>query len=355
VDNHIMVGADVHEKSMMLKIAVGRGGARKRSFINDPEGRRAMISHLKESAHEIGAERISLVYEASSLGFRLYDELTEAGIHCAVVAPTKIVRSMKDRRRKTDERDAELLLELLRGHVLAGNDLPRVWAPDAATRDDREIVRARLDVAEKLTGVKAQARTLLKRQPLEKPSGLGQGWTKAYRAWLRGLVRGPGPLPYGARRALESLLRQMRGLEEEIERLDDEVAALSEQAAYAKPARELMQVKGVGLHTAMVYLTEMGSLKRFGNRKQIGAYLGLVPSAHESGQSGERKGHITHHGPWRVRRVLCQAVWARIRSHRPTQADYERLVARNPKHKKIAVVAMMRRLAVQLWHVGLAA
>ena len=31
---------------------------------------------------------------------------------------------------------------------------------------------------------------------------------------------------------------------------------------------------------------------------------------------------------------------------------YQRLVAKNPKKKKIALVACMRRLAVQLWHVG---
>jgi len=34
---------------------------------------------------------------------------------------------------------------------------------------------------------------------------------------------------------------------------------------------------------------------------------------------------------------------------------YRRIVAKNPKKKKIALVAGMRRLAVKLWHVGLAA
>lgn len=350
-----MVGADVHEKTIMLKIAVGRGRAWKRVFANNADGRRAMIAHLMENSESYGKAPVLLVYEASSLGFGLYDELTEAGIGCVVVAPTKVVRSMKDRRRKTDERDAELLLELLRGHMLAGNELPAIWVPDAETRDDREIVRARLDVAEKLTIIKAQVRTLLKRQRLEKPMKLGQGWTKGFTAWLRGLAREGSALGYGAARVLGSLLRQMDALEKEIERLDDEVAALAEQARYAKPARALMAVKGVGLHTAMVYLTEMGSLKRFTNRKQIGAYLGLAPASYESGELSDHKGHITHHGPWRVRRVLCQAVWARIRSHPGVQADYGRLVARNPKHKKIAVVAMMRQLAIELWHLGVAA
>ena len=64
---------------------------------------------------------------------------------------------------------------------------------------------------------------------------------------------------------------------------------------------------GVGVLTAMVYLTEMGDLKRFCNRRQVASYVGLVPSMMESCKSGERKGHITHQGSFRVRKVLCQA------------------------------------------------
>lgn len=352
MDKHIMVGADVHDKSMLLKIAEGRGQPKTRSFANSAEGRRAMIRHLKDCAATAGGARIVLAYEASSLGFGLYDALGEAGITCHVLAPTKIARSADHRRRKTDERDAEGLLEILRGHYLAGNVLPSVWVPDPETRDDREIVRARLDVAEKLTALKAQIRMLLKRNGLQTPARAGKGWTKTYRAWLRGLADRPGELGYGACVALGSLLRQLTAIEEEIARLDDHVRAMTETARYAEPARALMAEKGVGVLTAMVFLAEMGDLSRFGNRKQIGAFLGLVPSSAESGESGERKGHITHQGPWRVRRVLCQATWARVRTDPDEEAAYERIVKRNPKHKKIAVVAVMRRLAVRLWHLG---
>jgi hypothetical protein len=39
-----------------------------------------------------------------------------------------------------------------------------------------------------------------------------------------------------------------------------------------------------------------------------------------------------------------------IRHDTPSRQYYQRLVARNPKKKKIALVAVMRRLAVRLWH-----
>ena len=105
----------------------------------------------------------------------------------------------------------------------------------------------------------------------------------------------------------------------------------------------------------MVYLTEMGDLTRFANRQQVGSFLGLVPSSFETGQADDRKGHITRQGPARVRKVLCQAVWSRVGSEESERRAYDRLVQRNPKHKKIAIVARMRVLAVTLWHKGLAA
>jgi transposase len=243
-------------------------------------------------------------------------------------------------------------LEIVRGHVLGGNELPAVWVPDLQTRDDREIVRARLDVSEKAASVKAQVRTLLKRCGQRPPANLSKGWTRSFEAWLRGLIAQGGTLPGGARAALGSLLRQKAALEEEMALLDGEVEALAGQVRYAEPARALMSVRGVGLLTAMVYLTEMGDLSRFANRRKVGAFLGLAPSSDESGPECDRKGHITHQGPWRVRRALCQAVWARVRTDPAEKAVYERIVRRNPKHKKIAVVAAMRRLAVRLWHLG---
>lgn len=351
----IMVGCDLHDKTMLLKIAEGRGKALKRSYQNNPSGRKAMTAALKKRASAAGGAKIIFAYEASGLGFGLYDELAEAGIKCYVLAPTKIAKSVKSRRSKTDEKDADAILDILRAHVLAGNELPTVWVPDPQTRDDREVVRARLDAAQKLTGLKSQIRMLLKRNGISKPSGMGKGWTNGYRVWLRVLLGDGSPLRCGARAGLGSLLRQLEFIEEEIALLDREVVALSKTPRYLRAARMMNCLKGVGVLTAMVFLTEMGDMSRFSNRRQVGAYLGLAPSIHESGESDDRKGHITHHGNARVRKVLCQATWSRVRTDSNEKAVYERIAAKNPKHKKIAVVAAMRRLAIRLWHIGLKA
>jgi transposase len=345
-----MIGCDLHDNSMLLKIAVGRGKPWLRAVDNDRNGRVRMISYLKTQARTQGASRIVFAYEASGQGFGLYDQLTRAGIECHVLAPTQMATTPGQRRRKTDERDAQKILDLVRAHELAGVELPAVWIPDPATRDDRELVRTRLDAVEKLAGVRTQMQSLLKRHHLKRPGGLGRGWTGAFVAWLRGLSEAEdGPLGWGGRHGLASLLRQFEFLHEELGRLDRAVAQLAASDRYATAVAELTAIDGVGLMTAMVFLTELGDLRRFRNRRQVAAYLGLVPSCHESGNAKDRKGHITRQGPARVRKLLCQASWVRVRCNEREGRWYQSLKARNPKKTKIAVVAAMRRLGILMW------
>jgi transposase len=316
-----------------------------------------MIADLRQRAKADGNARLVFAYEASSQGFGLYDQLAAAGIEAYVVAPTKIARSARQEVEKTDERDALDLLELLRGHILAGNRLPAVWIPDAPTRDDRELVRTRLDVGEKITAMKAQVQSLLKRCQLRRPSAAGKGWTKSFYAWLQresedSAASRESPLGPGGRTTLASLLRQLKFLEEEEKQLDEQVERLAWSPRYEARMRALTKLGGVGVLTAIVFLTELGDLSRFANRRQIASYLGLSPTSHESGKQNDRKGHITHQGSARVRKVLCQATWSRVRCHEGEKAVYERIALKNPKKKKIAVVASMRRLAICMWHRG---
>ena len=192
----IMVGCDLHDRTMLLKIARGLEKPQTLSVKNTAGSRQQMITKLKAIAD--GAEVI-FVYEASGQGFGLHDELTAAGITCFVLAPTKIVRSTQQKRQKTDEKDAEDLLELLRAHQLAGNRLPKVWIPDMQTRDDRELVRARLDLADKLTAVKTQIKGLLKRHGLTRPENAAKG----HDAWV------PTPSWRGAGRCNSELVPGM--------------------------------------------------------------------------------------------------------------------------------------------------
>jgi transposase len=334
----------------MLQVARNAEAAEKRSFGNSPEGRKKMLAFLAHRSRECAGVQIVFAYEAGPHGFGLHDELTAAGIRAHVLAPTLLPQSAKGRKDKTDEKDALRILEVLRGHLLAGNRLPTVWVPDSTTRDDREIVRSRLDVDRKARRVRVQTRMLLKRASVTRPDGVGKGWTLSYRAWLRGLACGPSPLREGARIALSSLLRQLDMHEKELQTLDEQVARLATLERYRAAAEILDEEAGVGVLTAMVFLTEMGDLNRFSNRRKVAAYLGIVASKYLTGNSQNRYGRITRQGSSRVRAVLCQAAWRRVKTDPTERARYERILASDPKRSKRALVACMRLLAIRLWH-----
>jgi transposase len=352
--NIIFVGCDSHDKTLVTKIAVNREAAEKKTFSATGTGRKRMIQHLKERSQAKGGARVVVAYEASGNGFILSDELKAAGFDCHVLAPSKIERSTKQKRTKNDDRDAERLLEILRGHDLAGNRMPSVWVPDRETRDDRETVRMRQDLSQKATAVKTQIQMLLKRNGMEKPEGIGKGWTKGYRQWLKAMTEA-GMNREGMRTALDSLVRQLEFLEGEIEQLDKAMQRLADSPRWKPVTDALMKETGVGLKAALKYATDIGDFSRFRRGRQVGAYFGLVPSSQESGETNDRKGHITREGSPSSRQILCQATWARVRHDEQEREVYRRIVARNPKKKKIALVGCMRRLSVRLWHVGLQA
>lgn len=349
---HILCGCDLHDESMSIAMAANQMAVEYRTYPNSRRGRAALFEELQRRAAEAGEAEVHLVYEASGLGFILHDEAQAAGLHCSVLAPTRIQRSPQERKNKTDRRDALKLLELIRAHVLAGAALPSVWVPDVETRDHREVTRQYLCVKDQITAAKTRVRTLIKRSGVIRPEEVRTPWTRSWRRWLAGLSTEGGGLRWGARLALQSLLRQIEALEGEVQRLYAQVELVLEQPRWKAIATELIKTKGVGMITAAVYATEIGDFRRFRNRRQVGAYLGAAPSAHESGERSERKGHITRQGPPRIRRALCQAAWSRVRTDEKERAVYARVVERNPRNKKIALVASMRRLGIHLWHIG---
>jgi transposase len=279
----------------------------------------------------------------------LRDEAVAEKIRCEVLAPTKMEKSIEQKKHKNDDRDADDVLEILRGHILAGNRLPVVWIPDLQIRDDRELTRLRTDLTEKTTQIKAQIQMLLKRFGLEKPSETGKSWTNPFRHWLAALTES-GPLGSGTRQALGSLLRQLKSHEEEIERMEVPIHQLACEPRHKPIVEVLTQVKGVGVLGAMIFSTEIGYAGRFGRGRQMGKFSGLTPTSHESGEQSDHKGHVSRQGPPRLRKMLCQASWVHIRHDKDARTFYLKLVDRNPKKKKIAIVAVMRRLAVRLWH-----
>lgn len=105
----------------------------------------------------------------------------------------------------------------------------------------------------------------------------------------------------------------------------------------------LMSIPGVGPRTAEAVLAYTDDVSRFGNYKQYCAYFGLTPKLDESG-SCRRLGHISKHGPSVVRWVICESSWMAIRKSKGLNAFYERVRGGQDGRKKIAIVAVARKL-----------
>jgi transposase len=172
-------------------------------------------------------------------------------------------------------------------------------------------------------------------------------------AWLLAVAAGDeGNLLPGVRSVLASLVALYESFCEQLKTLDKVVEKLAKKERYAKAFRKLKLIKGVGTLTAMIFLTELGDLNRFANRRQLAAYLGLAPSAFESGECDDRKGRITRQGPSQVRHVLCQAAWTAMRCTDKWKRAYDRVKRGTQKRSKVAIVAVMRKLAITMWHVA---
>ncbi len=344
----IMIGCDLHDRSMLLRYAVGTDQPQQLSYPNDAAGHRRMISRLKGLAKKKGAKRIVFAYEASGLGYGLSDKLYDQGIECHVLSPSLLPKTPKSAKAKTDAKDAQMILEQVRGYVLAGNRLPVVWTPPQQLRDDRELVRGRVDVAEELTRVKVKIASMFKRYPIGIASPTRSRWTKKFITYVRAEVLPTMDLAVGTK--LECLLDRYEMFQAEQSKLDKAIERLAQTDRYKRAYRELRKIPGVGRLVAMTFLTEMGDLTRFHNRREVAAYLGLCPSSHESGETSNRKGRITRQGPARLRKVLCQAVWVSISRCEETAAAYHRIKQGQSKRTKKSIVALMRKLGIKMWH-----
>lgn len=331
----IYVGMDVHLNS--IAVAWGRALEKPRTLTITPtdEG-------FKSLTKAIGTENVWGVYEASSCGFEVYDCLRELGWKMSIVAPTHIAKSAHSRKRKTDLRDALKLREVLMSHGELGTEMAEIWIPSRELQEEREIVRRRLKLSESSCRVKNGILSLLRMHRIKRPVEMKKAWTQTHVAWLRRLKLGSQ-----VRLVLDSYLRELEFVMREIDLLQEAVEGLAGESRYRTTVEAMTQVPGVGILTALTFLVELGDIRRFNNRRQVGSYLGLVPASYESGEANDRKGHITRLGPPRVRKVLNQAAWTLVRLDPHWRKRYEGIAAKGGA--KTAIVAIMRKLGIELW------
>jgi transposase len=255
--------------------------------------------------------------------------LAECG-HEQWVGDAAEIRARAVRRQKTDTRDAEHLLDLLRT-----NRFPRIWVPSQAERDLRQLLVHRMKLVRVRTMVKNQLHALAMSQGVCRKRKL---WSRKGRAELESLTL----LPWASRRRQE-LLAWLDQLDRAIEPLDRAV----EEEAQARPeAVRLMTHPGVGPVVSLAFVLTVGPVERFPNRRKLVSYLGLNPSEHSSG-GRQRLGAISKQGNSMLRWLLVEAAQTAAWRDGELRRVYQRLKFR--RVSGVAKVAIARRLAVRLY------
>jgi hypothetical protein len=160
------------------------------------------------------------------------------------------------------------------------------------------------------------------------------------RRWLDEVV-----LPADERLALESCLRRLDHLAEELQAVERLIAA---QALEAPDIRRLMTIPGVDLVTAATLMGAIGDVARFPSARHLVGYLGLHPRIRQSGSRPARHGRTSKEGSAAARHALVEAAWMATRAPGPLRAFALRVKAR--RGANVAAVALARKLCVVSWH-----
>ena len=289
---------------------------------------------------------IITIHEAGLDGFWIHRALQKEGIESHVVDAASIAAPRRRRRAKTDRLDGEALLRVLLAYKRGE---PRVCAmavaPSPEEEDRRRLSREReVLIGERISHVN-RIKGLLFAQGIAGYAPVRRN----RRAQLEALRTGDGRvLPEHVKAQigreldrLELLLAQIKAVEAERNAL---LAAMQMQPAH--PLAMLLGVKGIGMEFAASLWLEC-FYRTFANRRRLAAYAGLAATPWQSGAVAHEQG-VSKAGNPRVRTKMVQLAWLWLR-HQPQSALALWFRAHSQRGRKIAIVALARKLLVALW------
>ncbi|MGF6260869.1 IS110 family transposase [Paraburkholderia youngii] len=295
--------------------------------------------------------RVVASYEAGQDAFWICRALQARGIECHVVDPASIPVERHGRRAKTDRLDVIKLVINLRAWLRGERDrMHVVHVPSPQDEASRQLMRDRGELQKEVLQHRDRMRKLL--------ITLGCWDEVDHKHFADRLARDEirchdgAPLPIELR---ERLLRECERLalaQQQLATLEKTRQA-SVPASARKRCDDLARLKGIGEVGASRLALEL-FWREFHNRRQVGACVGLVPQPYDSGQSQIDQG-ISRQGNRRVRALLVEMAWEWIR-YQPdsalTQWFNQRTQGTGPNRRarRIAIVAVARRLAIALWH-----
>ena len=310
----------------------------------------ARIEQLKEKFKLAADCPVYVVYEAGQDGFSIARALQTRGINALVVDPASLPVARHARRAKTDRLDALMLISCLLGWLRGERDRMRVIRiPSVEAESFRQFTRDRGELQREMGAHRERIRKLLRTEG---------AWVKHIDQELKRRLQAGELRAWDGKPVSQAMCERLVAEFERLELAQAQFAALERQLVKKLPPSlqervlHLSRLKGVGWVGAMRLVLEL-FWRKFENRRQVGSCVGLVAQPYDSGTMRSDQG-ISKQGNRRVRALLVEMAWMWLR-HQPTSALAAWFTARtassasNKRGKRIAIVAVARRLAIALW------
>lgn len=322
----VYIGCDLHKKTSNLCIKTKNG----RILLE------TKLATTKEEFQSTLADYTGahIVFEPVSQSWWLGDILEDMGF-AVYLANAREVKAIAHARVKNDKIDAAVLCDLLRTNLL-----PESYRSTKEARDWKEVVRFRTSLIGMRTQIKNKIHAMLGRQGIIPPFGMIFG--PKGRAWLQHL-----DMSSVHRQHLTQYLSLLDRYEEEILKA---TIVVEKTVTENEDAQLLTSVPGISYVSALTIMSEIDSIKRFSNGKQLVAYSGVAPSVYASGET-IRYGRITKRGSSHLRTILVEIahVQGRLKVKRGLRPYFDRIKER--KGVRTATVATARKLCVIIYSV----
>lgn len=289
-------------------------------------------------------------YEAGREGFWLHRALTEKGIENIVVDAASIEVNRRQRRAKTDRMDVQKLVRQLVRYWRGEHEVWRVArVPDPEAEDRRQLHRHLEVLKEERKQHRVRIQSLLYTQGVD--VSVGRDFLKKLdqlRCWNQ------EPIPGELKRRIESEYHRLQLVEvqiREIKKSQTERLKAASKDAVMEKVRMLHQLIGIGTGSSWIFVMELFGWRRFRNRREVAGAIGLTPTPYNSGDSIREQG-ISRAGNHRVRKLAIEIAWCWLRLQPDSQLSRwykERFAKAGARMRRIGIVAMARRLVIDLW------
>lgn len=288
-------------------------------------------------------------YEAGRDGFWLHRYLQKQGITNLIVDSASIEVNRRKRRVKTDRMDVGKLLTMLMRYDQGEK---KVWSivhvPTSEEEDQRQLHRELMALTAERTRHINRIKGLLTSQGIVLPVQVDFiSRLEEVQVW------DGSKLPVGLRSRLVREYERLQLFNQQIRQLDHiRMEAIRTSTTPAvEQVRQLLRLKAIGMNSAWVYVMEFFSWRNFHNRREVGSLAGLTPTPYQSGESAHEQG-ISKAGNRRIRAMAIEIAWVWLRYQPDSQLSrwyQERFARGNSRLRRIGIVALARRLLIELW------